>query len=152
MSLLSQALSRKNFNRAIRKVKSNGGGAGVDGMKVSALEDFFAEKFDKITAHIQAGTYQPHKVKGVEIEKPFGGKRLLGIPTAIDRTIQQAVHQVLSPLYEQEFSDFSYGFRPKRSARQCVHQALNYINSGYHDIIDLDLKKYMTVALPPLMW
>ena len=146
MSLLNQVLSRRNINRAIRQVRRNGGTAGVDGMKVSELEEFFATNFDKITNLIREGTYQPHKIKGVKIRKNSGGIRLLGIPTVIDRVIQQAINQVLSPLYDLEFSKFSYGFRPKKSARQCVHQALNYINSGYHDIIDLDLKRFFDVV------
>ena len=146
MKLLEQILSRRNFDRAIRKVKSNGGSAGVDGMKVTALDDFFAKNYQTIINHIRRGTYQPQKVKGIEIPKTSGGKRLLGIPTVIDRTIQQAIHQVLSPLYEQGFSGFSYGFRPNKSARQAVHQALNYINNGYHDIIDLDLKSFFDVV------
>ena len=146
MNLLEQVLSKRNIDRAIRQVKSNGGSAGVDGMKVTALEDFFAKNYTTITNHIRQGTYQPQKVRGIEIPKPSGGKRLLGIPTVIDRTIQQAIHQILSPLYEQEFSSFSYGFRPKKSARQAVHQALDYINLGHHDIIDLDLKSFFDVV------
>lgn len=146
MDLLNQILSRKNIDRAIHQVVRNGGSAGTDGMNVSALKGFFTKHFDTITNHIRSGTYQPQSVLGVEIPKSNGGKRLLGIPTVIDRTIQQAIHQVLSPLYEQEFSVYSYAFRPNKSARQAVHQALDYINSGYQDIIDLDLKSFFDLV------
>ncbi len=99
MSLLSQILSRNNFQRAIHQVVRNGGSAGVDGMKVGKLEEFFTKNYQAIVKHIEMGTYQPQAIRGIEIPKPNGGKRLLGIPTVIDRTIQQAIHQVLSPIY-----------------------------------------------------
>ncbi len=146
MSLLSQILSRNNFQRAIHQVVRNGGSAGVDGMKVGELEEFFTKNYQTIVKHIEMGTYQPQAIRGIEIPKPNGGKRLLGIPTVIDRTIQQAIHQVLSPIYEVEFSVYSFGFRPNRSARQAVHQALDFINLGFQDIIDLDLKTFFDVV------
>ncbi len=146
MEYLKQVLDKRNIVRAIQQVKRNKGSAGIDGMEVSELSTFFNRHYAKICQVIEAGTYQPHKIKGVEIPKPNGGKRLLGIPTVVDRVIQQSIHQVLSPVYELEFSPFSYGFRPNKSARQAVHQALHYINSGYQDIIDLDLKSFFDVV------
>jgi len=146
MNYLNQVLTKRNIDRAMAQVMRNKGSAGVDGMTVDALPEFFGKHYAKIADVIRAGTYQPHAVRGIEIPKPNGGKRLLGIPTVVDRTIQQAIHQVLSPIYDQEFSPYSYGFRPKKSARQAVHQALFYINEGYQDIIDLDLKSFFDVV------
>ena len=146
MKLLNQILHKRNFDRAIARVKGNKGSSGTDKMSVTELSEFFDKHFVKIAEVIRNGTYQPHAVKGIEIPKPNGGKRLLGIPTVVDRTVQQAIHQVLSPMYEAEFSPYSYGFRPKKSARQAVHQALSYINEGYQDIIDLDLKSFFDVV------
>ena len=146
MKLLNQILHKRNFDRAIARVKGNKGSAGTDKMSVTDLPKFFDKHYVKITEVIRNGTYQPHAVKGIEIPKSSGGKRLLGIPTVVDRTIQQAIHQVLSPIYEAEFSPYSYGFRPNKSARQAVHQALSYINEGYQDIIDLDLKSFFDVV------
>lgn len=146
MNYLKQVLYKRNIERAIQQVRRNKGSAGIDGMQVTELSTFFDQHLGTIIKAIEAGTYQPQVVKGVEIPKASGGKRLLGIPTAIDRVIQQAIHQVLSPVYEQEFSKYSYGFRPNKSARQAVHQALHYINEGYQDIIDLDLKSFFDVV------
>jgi group II intron reverse transcriptase/maturase len=146
MELLRQVLEKSNLQRAIKHVKSNKGSCGVDGMKVTELDGYFEANWPKIKAAITAGTYQPSKVLGVEVDKPNGGKRLLGIPTAIDRVIQQMIQQVLSPLYDIGFSAYSFGFRPNRNAHQAVHQALDYINEGYQDIIDLDLKNFFDVV------
>ena len=146
MGLLQQVLNPLNMAKARERVIANKGEEGVDGMKVSELTAYLREHQARIVLSIENGTYQPQAVKGVEIDKASGGKRLLGVPTVIDRTIQQAIQQVLSPLYEREFSNFSYGFRPRRSAHQCISQALTYINSGYQDIIDLDLKSFFDVV------
>lgn len=146
MSLLNQILHPVNMAKAQKRVISNKGEAGIDGMKVSELNQYLAIHQSSIISSIENGTYQPSEVKGVEIDKASGGKRLLGIPTVVDRTIQQAIQQVLSPLYEREFSAFSYGFRPRKGAHQCISQTLRYINSGCQDIIDLDLKSFFDVV------
>jgi group II intron reverse transcriptase/maturase len=146
MNHLRQVLTYRNLQRAIKQVKRNNGSSGIDGMKVSELEEYFKANWQEIKTSIENGTYQPSTVLGVEIEKPDGGTRQLGIPTAIDRVIQQMIHQVLCPLYDIEFSLYSYGFRPRKNAHQAIHQALDYINSGYQDIIDLDLKSFFDVV------
>jgi RNA-directed DNA polymerase len=142
MALLERILSRSNLVRAYDQVVRNRGGSGVDGVEVYDLANYLHNNWLRIKAQIEAGTYCPQPVLGVEIPKPNGGTRLLGIPTVIDRLIQQAIHQVLSPLWEGDFSTFSYGFRPGRNAHQAVLQAQTYINEGYQDTIDLDLKSF----------
>ena len=146
MDLLKQVLNPVNLENALQRVISNKGGAGVDGMKVPELRDYMRTHKGETIHAIGAGTYQPRKVKGIEIDKLSGGKRLLGIPTVVDRTIQQAIHQALCPLYDVEFSAFSYGFRPNKGAHQAICQSLDYINSGYQDIIDLDLKSFFDIV------
>lgn len=146
MNYLRQVLTSRNLQRAIKQVKRNKGSCGVDGMEVDELNGYFRASWTEIKLAIENGTFQPSKVLGVEIDKPDGGKHLLGIPTAIDRVIQQMKHQVLSPVYDVEFSTYSYGFRPGKNAHQAIHQALDYINSGYQDIIDLDLKSFFDVV------
>jgi len=146
MDLLKKVLHPVNLSKAQRKVVSNKGSAGVDGMKVSELPDFMQEHREELINAIESGNYQPQTVRGIEIPKISGGKRLLGIPTVIDRMVQQAIHQVLSPLYEVEFSPYSYGFRPNKGAHQAIAKSLGYINSGYQDIIDLDLKSFFDVV------
>src|SRR6056297_2077978 len=128
MDLLKSVLNPRNLITAQQRVMSNRGAPGVDGMKVKELPEFMRKhKADVITAVIN-GTYQPQSVRGIEIPKASGGKRLLGIPTTRDRLLQQAIYQVLSPLYEVEFSARSYGFRPNKGAHQAVSQSLVYIN------------------------
>jgi group II intron reverse transcriptase/maturase len=146
MNLLGQVLNPKNIAMAQKRVISNKGEAGVDGMKVSELNAYMAANRPAIIESIENGTYQPQAVLGVEIEKASGGKRLLGIPTVVDRTIQQAIQQVLSTMYDATFSAYSYGFRPNKGAHQAISQALAYINSGSQDIIDLDLKSFFDVV------
>lgn len=128
--------------RAYDQVLRNRGSSGVDGVEVYDLADYLQQNWLRIQVQIEAGSYCPQPVLGVEIPKPNGGTRLLGIPTVVDRLIQQAIHQVLSPLWEGDFSPYSYGFRPGRNAQQAVLQAQTYINEGYQDIIDLDLEKF----------
>ena len=140
--LMGAILSKQNMTQAYRRLKRNGGGAGIDGMEVKALPDHLREHWQRISAELLEGRYHPTAVRGVEIPKASGGKRLLGIPTVMDRLIQQAIHQVLSVIWEPDFSPFSYGFRPGRSAKQALDQATEYINEGYQDIIDLDLKSF----------
>lgn len=142
MALLERILSRSNLARAYDQVLRNRGSSGVDGVEVYDLANYLHDNWLRIKARIETGTYHPQAVLGVEIPKPNGGTRLLGIPTVIDRLIQQAIHQVLSPLWENDFSAHSYGFRPGRNAQQAVLQAQTYINEGCQDIIDLDLKSF----------
>ena len=146
MNLLEHVLHPANMARAQQRVIGNKGAAGVDGMQVSELDPWLNEHQSELILSIRNGTYQPSMVLGIEIDKASGGKRQLGIPTVIDRTIQQAICQVLSPIYDLEFSVYSYGFRPNKSAHQCIYQAQSYINSGYQDIIDLDLKSFFDVV------
>jgi len=146
MNLLNQVLHPVNIAKARDRVIGNKGVAGVDGMKVSELTEWLQVHQSALILSIQNGTYMPSAVLGVEIDKQSGGRRLLGIPTVIDRTIQQAIQQVLSPMYDRDFSAFSYGFRPNKGAHQGISQALAYINSGYQDIIDLDLKSFFDVV------
>jgi len=146
MNLLKKVLHPLNLRTARQRVVRNKGGAGVDGMKVSDLADYVEQHGATMIAAIEAGTYTPQQVRGIEIPKLSGGKRLLGIPTVVDRMLQQAIHQVLSPLYEVEFSPYSYGFRPQRGAHQAVSKSLEYVNAGYQDIIDLDLKSFFDIV------
>jgi RNA-directed DNA polymerase len=140
--LLEYILSRENMLRAYSRVRSNGGAAGVDGMTIKELPEYLRSNWERIKQSLLDGSYQPAAVRGVEIPKPSGGVRLLGIPTVMDRLIQQAIHQVLSPIWEPGFSPYSYGFRPYRQAQYALDQALKYINAGYQDVIDLDLKSF----------
>jgi RNA-directed DNA polymerase len=141
--LLEEILDKDNLNRAYKQVKSNKGSHGVDGMKVDELLPFLKQHGETIKKKLLEGTYRPNPVRRVEIPKPDGrGVRLLGIPTVLDRWIQQAIAQVLSPIFEEEFSPNSYGFRPGRSAKQAVEAARKHIESGYGWTVDLDLEKF----------
>ncbi|MHC1762563.1 MAG: group II intron reverse transcriptase/maturase [Negativicutes bacterium] len=140
--LLEKILHRDNMNDAYRRVKENKGSHGVDGMSVNELLPYLKQNGNQIRQSILEGTYNPKPVRRVEIPKPSGGKRLLGIPTVIDRVIQQAIAQVLSPIYERQFSEHSYGFRPGKSAKQAVLKCKEYIEAGYTWAVDIDLAKY----------
>jgi len=146
MELITKVLDYSNINRAYKQVVSNKGSKGVDGITTKDLQGYMQDNWSRISQEITKGHYCPQSVLGVHIPKSNGGKRLLGIPTVIDRLIQQAIHQVLQPMYDFEFSEFSYGFRKGKNAHQVVLQALNYINDGYQDIIDLDLKKFFDIV------
>lgn len=137
--MLEQVLDRENLNLAYKRVKKNGGSHGADGMKVDELLPYLKQHGENLKQSILEGKYRPQPVRRVEIPKPDGGIRLLGIPTAIDRMIQQAIAQVLSPVFEKEFSKYSYGFRPGCNAHQAILQAQQYINEGYKVVVDLDL-------------
>src|SRR5437868_8871300 len=139
--LLEQILSPANLNAAYKRVKQNKGAAGVDEMEVESLKDYLIEQKDALITSIQAGKYRPNPVRRVEIPKE-NGKRQLGIPTVVDRVIQQAITQVLSPLYERQFSPHSYGFRPKRNAHQALQQCQRLITEGYVYAVDMDLEKF----------
>ncbi|HZK24079.1 MAG TPA: group II intron reverse transcriptase/maturase [Oscillospiraceae bacterium] len=140
--LLEKILDRHNMNRAYKRVKANKGSHGVDGMTVDELLQYLKQNGNQIIQSIRNGEYRPSPVRRVEIPKPDGGKRLLGIPTVLDRVIQQAIAQVLSPIYEKRFLDNSYGFRPGRSAKQAVMKCKEYIEAGYNWSVDIDLAKY----------
>lgn len=130
VELLEKVLHRDNLNLAYKRVKRNGGSHGIDGMGVGELLPYLREHGERIRECIREGKYKPELVLRVEIPKPDGGVRLLGIPTVLDRMIQQAIAQVLTPIFEKEFSDGSYGFRPGRSAHQAVRQAQTHISEG----------------------
>lgn len=140
--MLEAILDRDNMNLAYKRVKANKGSHGVDGMKVDELLQFLKQNGNQIRQSVLEGTYRPSPVRRVEIPKPDGGKRLLGIPTVLDRVIQQAIAQILGPIYEQKFSDNSYGFRPNRNARQAVMKCKGYIEAGYKWAVDIDLAKF----------
>lgn len=140
--LLERILHRDNLNLAYKRVKKNGGSHGIDGMEVDELLPYLREHGEAIRQAILQGEYRPRPVRRVEIPKPGGGVRQLGIPTAVDRMIQQAIAQVLTPIFEKEFSDHSYGFRPGRSAHQAIRQARANINEGYEIVVDIDLEKF----------
>ena len=140
--LLETILEKGNLNQAYKRVKKNGGSHGIDKMKTEELLSFLQEHGQTLRQNILGGNYNPQPVRRVEIPKPDGGVRLLGIPTVIDRMIQQAIAQVLTPIFEKEFSDHSYGFRPNRSAHHAISQTLVYINEGYKIVVDMDLEKF----------
>ena len=140
--LLEEILSKDNIDLAIKRVQSNKGAPGVDSMTTNEVESYFLENGEEIFNKIRIRKYKPLPVKRVEIPKPDGTKRPLGIPSVKDRVIQQAIVQVLTPMCEEVFSNSSYGFRPQRSAQQAVIKALEYFNDGYDWLVDLDLSKF----------
>ena len=142
MELLEQILEKENMNKAYKKVVSNKGVAGVDGITVDEVDNYIRERKDKILKQIRNRWYKPQPVKRVQIPKENGQKRNLGIPTVMDRIIQQAIVQIISPIFEEQFNDNSYGFRPGRSCEQAVIRALEYLNDGYEWIVDIDLEKF----------
>jgi RNA-directed DNA polymerase len=140
--LMEEVCGRENCKQALARVKANKGGAGVDGMTVHELPEFLKQHWPTIREQLLSGTYKPQPVKRVEIPKPDGGMRKLGIPTVLDRFIQQMVMQVLQRRWDPMFSEHSYGFRPGRSAHQAVEAAQKYIADGYRWVVDLDLEKF----------
>src|SRR6478609_18311 len=140
--ILEEVCERANLKEALRQVKANKGSPGVDGMTVGGITDYLKQHWPAIREQLLNGTYEPKPVRRVEIPKPDGGMRKLGIPTALDRFIQQAVMQVLQKRWDPTFSQYSYGFRPRRSAHYAVAQAQQYIAQGYGWVIDLDLEKF----------
>ena len=142
MELIEEILSDENLKTAIKKVKANKGAPGVDKMVIDELDEYFAKNKDKIVQSILDMKYHPQPVKRVYIPKPNGKMRPLGIPTVVDRVIQQAVANKLSEIYEPVFSNYSFGFRPNRSAHDAIYHALDLINYGYEWIVDLDIEKY----------
>jgi len=140
--LLEKVIDRENLNQAYKRVVKNGGSHGVDGMKVEALLPYLKQIGESLRQQLLAGKYQPQPARKVEIPKPDGGVRQLGIPTVVDRMIQQAIAQVLSPIFEKEFCGYSYGFRPGRSAQQAIEQAAAYMQEGNKTVVDIDLEKF----------
>lgn len=140
--LLERLLSRDNLNAAFKKVKRKGGAPGIDGMTVEEMLPYLREHGEEIRSKIRKGKYKPQPVRRVEIPKPEGGKRMLGVPTVVDRVIQQALIQVLTPIFEPTFSESSYGFRPGRSAHQAIRKTKEYYEQGYTHVVDIDLAQY----------
>jgi len=133
---------RDNMEKALKRVMANRGSPGIDQMRVYELPEHLDRNWDEIKEQLLSGTYHPSPVRRVEIPKPSGGKRPLGIPTAQDRLIQQAIAQVLTPIFETDFSEWSYGFRPGRSAHQAVKRAQGYVEEGYAWVVDMDIEKF----------
>ena len=142
MELMDKILSQKNLQEAMKRAKSNKGASGIDKMSVEEIDEYFSKHIEEIKTSIWEKKYRPQAVKRVYIPKPNGKKRPLGIPVVVDRVIQQAVAQVFSELYDECFSEHSYGFRPNRSAHQAMEEVLFYLNEGCEWVIDLDIEKY----------
>jgi RNA-directed DNA polymerase len=140
--LLERILSRDNMHKAWTRVKQNKGAAGVDKMSIDEMPEYLREQWTGIRESVMEGRYQPSPVLRVEIPKPTGGVRLLGIPTVLDRLIQQAIAQVLTKICDPDFSERSYGFRPGRSAHAAVYTAREYITQSYTIAVDMDLEKF----------
>lgn len=140
--LMEVILERENLKQALKRVERNQGAAGVDGMGVEELKPYLKQHWTRLRGQLLSGSYEPQAVRRVEIPKAGGGRRKLGIPTAVDRFIQQAVLQVLQPEWDQRFSEYSYGFRPERSAHQAIAKAQEYIKAGYEIVVDIDLEKF----------
>lgn len=142
MELLEQILSNKNMNEAYLRVYKNKGASGIDGVTVDELKQFLKDNKDELRQLIRTRRYQPQAALRVEIPKENGKMRKLGIPTVVDRVVQQAIHQVLSPIFEKQFSEFSYGFRPKRSCEMAIIKSLEFLNDGHDWVVDIDLERF----------
>ena len=140
--LWGRVFSRENLLAALERVQQNQGAPGVDGMTVAELPEHLKKHWPSIRTKLETGSYRPSPVKRVAIPKPGGRQRKLGIPTVLDRMIQQALHQVLSEVFEEIFSDHSYGFRPGRSAQEAVKAAQGYVEAGHTWVVDIDLEKF----------
>ena len=140
--LLEEILSKENMTLAYKRVVANKGASGVDGITTDEVKDYLAENWESIREKIRSRKYKPLPVRRVEIPKPNGGVRKLGIPSVVDRIIEQAIAQKLTPIVEPLFSEYSYGFRPKRRAQQAIIKLLEYLNDGYTYIVDIDLEKF----------
>ena len=146
MELMEVILSKENLNRAYKKVVSNKGASGVDGATVEELGDYIRENKGKVVTSLRNRTYIPKTVRRVYIPKDNGKQRPLGMPTALDRTIQQAIAQPISDIYEEIYSNYSYGFRPGRSCHDAIRQALVYLNDGYEWVVDIDIEQFFDKA------
>jgi RNA-directed DNA polymerase len=150
--LMEEVVSGPNLRRALKRVQANKGSPGVDGMTAQELPGYLRQEWALLKEQLLAGTYRPQPVKRVEIPKPDGGVRQLGIPRVVDRFIQQALLQVLDPLYAPTFSSHSYGFRQGKSAHQAVAQAKEYVEAGYGWVVDLDLEKFFDRVNQTCCW
>lgn len=149
--MIEQVLERRNLNRAYQKVVSKKGAGGVDGLQVSDLKTYLHQNGTTLLGSVRSGSYQPSPIKGVTIPKANGKTRQLGVPTVADRMLQQALSQVLEPLFEPDFLPYSYGFRPGRNAHQAVVQSQEYINQGYQHVVDIDLKGFFDEVSHPIL-
>ncbi len=140
--LMEAVVETSNLRSALARVKSNKGSPGIDNMSVEELGNHLVQNWSEIKRQLLTGEYKPQPVKRVEIPKPDGGTRQLGVPTARDRIIQQAVGQVLGPIFDPTFSESSFGFRPGRDARQAIEQAKRHVEDGYKYVVDIDLEKF----------
>lgn len=140
--MLEKILDRRNVEKALIQVIANKGAGGVDDMQLDELRPFIHTHYQQLRSSILEGNYQPQAVRKVEIDKPQGGKRMLGIPTVTDRLLQQCINQILSPMYDAKFDEWSYGFRPNRNAHQAILQAQNFLQEGYVWTVELDLAKF----------
>ena len=140
--MMAKICTKSNLNRAYKRVKANKGAAGIDGMTVDELGGYLKTQKEVLIEQLMEGKYKPQPVKEVEIPKPNGGKRKLGIPTVLDRVIQQAIAQVMEPKFEKNFSEHSYGFRPKRNAHQALRVASEYVKLGAKYVVDIDMEKF----------
>ena len=144
--LMEEVVERANLKAALRRVKQNRGGPGIDGMTVGELPDDLKREWERIRGELLTGTYRPQPVRRQTIPKRGGGERQLGIPTVLDRFIQQALLQILQPLFDPGFSDHSYGFRPGRRAHQAIECARSYVQEGRRVVVDVDLAKFFDRA------
>jgi group II intron reverse transcriptase/maturase len=142
VELLEQILSNQNMNEAYLRVYKNKGASGVDGITVDELKRYLKVHKDELRQRIRTRKYQPQAALRVEIPKENGKMRKLGIPTVVDRVVQQAIHQILSPIFEKQFSEFSYGFRPKRSCEMAIIKSLEILNDGHDWVVDIDLERF----------
>lgn len=142
INLMERVVAKDNMFYALHRVESNKGAAGIDGMTIESLRPFLKDQWPEIREQLLNGTYQPKPVRRVEIPKPDGGKRLLGIPTVLDRLIQQALLQVMNNIFEPTFTPFSFGFRPNKRAHSAVEKAREYIKEGHRWVVDMDLEKF----------
>ena len=144
--IVEKVLSSDNMYRAWKQVRANKGAAGVDGMSTKEFPEFARNHWNNIRNHLREGSYRPSPVKRVEIPKPDGEKRPLGIPTVTDRVVQQSIAQAFTPVFDPEFSESSYGFRPNRSAHDAVRKVREYIRQGYKYTVDIDLSKFFDMV------
>ena len=155
--LMEQVVARENMLAALKRVKENKGAPGIDGVTVDQLEDLIRARWPQIKEQLLAGTYKPQPIRRVEIPKPDGGVRVLGIPTVMDRLLQQALLQVLTPIFDPAFSEASYGFRPGKRGHDAVRRVRRYVEEGYEWVVDLDIEKFfdrvnhdiLMAVLPP---